>query len=362
MINRDSCRLSPAQHAALEYIEEYARNLRTVGQAELPNVLAMSNITVEKFEQALLQIKEHARVGLNFHPDRIAHSGKSVAQSLLEDGFYRNQFETHLSNGRLDPTGAGLRAGWEDAVFGKVFSANQADLGERPKYGGLDLMLQPDGPCPRYGSCYFLLASTATKRSSFTYMDSHRNPVEKGTLNVFEPIIAALMTECFERSFALGRHATSPAWLVDHLIRNLKGPDTDPGRLPPSRNLNHYIEAQVHGPVSLAADVDILVADPCYKDTKFEQIFESICQTYKLNFHWHAGFKLAVDAVPDDFRGPKMPALARRISTADYFDAYMIGQAAVDLKAHPQNWSDRGSYDTVLQELKCLWHVLVQFG
>jgi len=36
--------LTASQAAALKYIETYARELRTVGQDELANVLAMSNI------------------------------------------------------------------------------------------------------------------------------------------------------------------------------------------------------------------------------------------------------------------------------------------------------------------------------
>ena len=66
--------------------------------------------------------------------------------------------------------------------------------------------------------------------------------------------------------------------------------------------------------------------------------------------------------IPDDFRGPAMPSLAKRISTDNYIDAFMIGTAAVDLKNNPAKWADHGSYDAILQQLKHLWHVLVQFG
>ncbi|NMM52744.1 DUF3626 domain-containing protein [Paenibacillus aquistagni] len=30
---------------------------------------------------------------------------------------------------------------------------------DRPNYGALDLKLHLDGPAPRFGSCYFLLAT-----------------------------------------------------------------------------------------------------------------------------------------------------------------------------------------------------------
>lgn len=355
-------KLTIAQSAALQYIGDYARKLRSVGQDELANVLAMSNITTEVFEAAVRQIREYARVGLQFHPDRISSSGRTVAQALVQDGQYKNQFETHLSNGKLDPFAEGMRAGWEDNLFGGVFNANNAVLSERPKYGALDLMLFPDGPSPRFGSCYLLLNAAVSRRCTFTYMDSHRNPLERGTLDVFEPVIAALMTECFERGFALGSSAISPRQLTNHLLTELSKPFTDLSQKLPGRNLNHYIEAQVHGDVSLSGDGEVLVGDPCFKGTPIEECFERICENYKIELFWHGGFRISVRDVPDDFRGPAMPSLAKRVSSDDYVDARLIGQAAMDLKNNPSNWVDRGSYESVLQELKCLWHVLVQFG
>ena len=57
-----------------------------------------------------------------------------------------------------------------------------------------------------------------------------------------------------------------------------------------------------------------------------------------------------------------MPSLARRIARNHCIDANIIGSAVVDLKRNPLSWSDRGTYEEVLQELKLLWHVLVRFG
>ena len=129
--------LSDSQKAALLHIESCAENIHTLGKAELPNVLAMSNISRADFDQAEQQIKDHARIGLQFHPDRISKCGRTVVQALLEDGLYKNQFETHLSNGGLDPTPGGVRCAWEDRIFGESFLKNNAELSERPKYGGL---------------------------------------------------------------------------------------------------------------------------------------------------------------------------------------------------------------------------------
>ena len=65
-------------------------------------------------------------------------------------------------------------------------------------------MLHPDGPAPRFGSCYFLLYPEVSRRSTFTYLDSHQNPTEKGTYEAFEMILAALLKEAYVREFAVG--------------------------------------------------------------------------------------------------------------------------------------------------------------
>jgi len=354
--------LTRSQSIALQHIENSARQLQSTGLVELPNVLAMSNISEELFESAEREISQHARVGLQFHPDRISKTGKPVAESLLEDGLYKNQFETHLSNGKLDPAADGVRAGWEDSVFGGAFGAQSSDLSERPKYGALNLMLHPDGPCPRFGSCYLLLKPAVSHRSTFTYMDSHRDPLEKGTMKVFEPVFSALLTECFERRFALGRHSISTSELMEHLLVQLRMPFEDIVGLPQGRNLNHYIEAQVQGEISLIRDADVLVADPSFKGSSIEGVFQRLCEKFEIELFWHGGFKMEPDKVPGDFRGPTMRSLAQRISGGGFVDAHLIGEAAADLENNPSSWADRGPYEVVLQELKCLWHVLVQFG
>ena len=75
---------------------------------------------------------------------------------------------------------------------------------QRPKYGALNLMLHPEGPAPRFGSCYFLLSPKVSSRSTYTYLDSHQDPKEKGTYEEFDMILAALLEETFVRDFAIG--------------------------------------------------------------------------------------------------------------------------------------------------------------
>ena len=109
-------------------------------------------------------------------------------------------------------------------------------------------------------------------------------------------------------------------------------------------------------------DVEILVADPAFRKTPIEILFEKLCREYKIKLLWHSGFQMQVTDVPVNFRGSKMPSLAARIAKDHRFDASTIGAAAAELKRHPGKWKDRGAYEECLQELKLLWHVLLRFG
>lgn len=68
------------------------------------------------------------RVALNFHPDRTAADGRTVAEALLEDGTYRNQFETLISNGGL----GAVRERFEERLFAGAYSHVGVDPSERP--------------------------------------------------------------------------------------------------------------------------------------------------------------------------------------------------------------------------------------
>lgn len=147
-------KLTKSQKAALDYIANYAKNRKKEAEAVIKHVLFMSNISLEMFHQAVNKLKKHARIALHFHPDRPDPQMKTVAQALLEQGFYKNQFETFISNGKLSPAPGGERDLWEQRLFGGAYQ-QESSASCRPKYGALQLMMHPDGPSPRFGSCYF---------------------------------------------------------------------------------------------------------------------------------------------------------------------------------------------------------------
>lgn len=357
-----SSRLSRSQLLALEHITSYAKNHRVEAQQTIRHILEMSNLSSRTYDKAIAQLKLHARIALHFHPDRPDPNLISVAEALLEHGVYKSQFETLLSNGSVSAYPGGARDLWEEKLFGGAYQLEEASNSQRPKYGALDLMLHPDGPAPRFGSCYFLLSPHASHRSTFSYLDSHQDPNEKGTYDEFDMIMAALMRDAFIQEYAIGENGLTPRTLVEHLLVQLEKPFSNPEYRKPKRTLNHYIEAQVHGDISLKDDVEILVADPSFKDSHIGNTLELLCTKHSIDLYWHMGFALSTDEVPSDFRGPTMPSLAKRIAQNHYIDANKIGSAVMDLTRNPDSWSDRGTYQDVLQELKLLWHVLVRYG
>jgi|GEM_PF-927545 len=185
------------------------------------------------------------RVTLNFHPDR---GEPSILESLASAGVYRSQFVTGTSNGGLTAYPGGDRWRWESRIFGGAY--DDAAPEERPVYGALNFRGSVVGAAPRFGSAYFVLGAESLGRATFCYPDSFREPEDFGVAAAMDLIRVAL--------------ADSTADALDD-----------------------YIEAQVHGPVRLDADVEALVLDPCYQGTEVEELAGKLpCRV-----QWHPGFR-----------------------------------------------------------------------
>ncbi|KAL7930756.1 hypothetical protein V8C35DRAFT_324203 [Trichoderma chlorosporum] len=364
--------LHPSQRAAIANIKAQATALKPEALKSISHIFRMSNIPVERLDSVRKAILQHARVALHFHPDRPSRSGRTVVESLLEDGTYRNQFETGISNGLVATQLGGARDEWERSLFSGAYHDSDSldtvttafDPTLRPKYGALDLMRNSDGPAPRFCSCYFLLRPEISSQSTFTYGGSQAAPTERGTADEFDAILAALLEECFTRDNALGIQNVRPKKMVEYIDVLSESPLVeDIYRRLPSRNLDHFIEAHIHGDVLLSRDVEALVVDPSfYTRGSTGPLLQALGQTYGFPIFAHHGFQLFSDDVPSDFRGLMMPSLAARIAFNGLVDVQTIGEAVRDLVACADLLGDRGDLGEVLQELKLLWHVLVRYG
>jgi hypothetical protein len=251
-------------------------------------------------------VDAHLRVTLNFHPDRLARNQPILLQMSADD-CYRSQFVTGTSNGGLTAYPGGDRWRWESRIFGGAY--DQASPANRPVYGALNFRRKPMGAAPRFGSAHFRLTAETLVRSTFCYPDSFLEPSDFG--------VASAMA----------------------LIELAKADSREP--------LDDYIEAQVHGPVRLSADVEALVLDPSYRDTAVEAAAGRLACPVE----WHNGFRLAVAELRrhPDYRGQEYVDLGAQIAIDGYLDPRIIGEATCT-----------GRYDP--QALKKVWHYLARFG
>jgi len=323
-------------------------------------VRARGGTRVDRDAGLVAVIAEHACVTLNFHPYRRLADGRSVADGLLADGVYRGQFETGISNGGASAFPGGDRDRWEDELFEGAYRG--APPGDRPKYGALALMGHADGAAPRFGCCYLRLRPIVSRRCTFTWGDSHLGPAHVGTVDELWSVIAALFDDVRSRGATLGVSGLDELTLRERLLRDLPArlPE-EPVRQPLGRALDEYIEAQVHGPIDLRRDVDALVADGSLRDTETGAALEKVAGRHGVALHWHPGFRVAPPDIPDDFRGPRVPELARRLG-ATVIDASVLANAAQSMHASPGKWQQWAAPEETLQHLKQLWHCLVAFG
>jgi hypothetical protein len=303
---------------------------------------------VEPLDAGLLAL-EKAQVAVHFHPDRVSRSGLTVAQGLLLDGAFRTQFETGLSAGSLTAYPGGDRDRWEQHLFGGAYHRDGVGLDERPKYGALQLAGFPDGPAPRFGSCYLLLKPEVNFRCTLTFAGSQEgNALEQsGSFKYPQLVLGALLQAARRDGQALGIRQ-------EDFIGQLAVPKFEAGRA-----LDSFVEVQVHGPVRLERDVQAVWADPAFRN---DPDLEALCRHYSLPLCWHPGFTMLAVSVPEEFRGPKVALLARQLAPNGLFDAATIGRAESQFRRDPQSWGEWGNDLEVLQLLKQLWHVLVQYG
>lgn len=293
------------------------------------------------------------RLTINFHPDRVTAAGRTVAAGLRSQGRYESQWTTGISGGSRSAVPGGERQRFERALFGRAYDGVDPAVVAMPVYGAFDLLHDPHGGSPRFGSCHLVLHPSVLDRTTLCVGDSHTGPGDVGTPTAPWSVLAALAEQAGRRSL-LDR----PLGVAD-LLGVLAG--HRPARTP-GRHLDGYVEAQVHGGVELARDVVAVVLDPCYAGTTVADDLAVAAERFGFALHWHEGSVLPVDDVPADVRGPSMPALARRVAGPDaVVTARHIGVAAARVPLPPPGPAgDAAGSD--LQQLKYLWHVVFAHG
>jgi hypothetical protein len=369
----ESVNLSHAQTRALLHVEEIARSNEPIWRTLSEEIVERAGCDSRDYDLAIAHLQRSPRVVLHFHPDRIGRPGITVARALSEEGVYRNQYETGISSGSLTAFSGGDRDRWEQELFGGAYHQDGSSPNERPKYGALEVIRFSDGPIPRFGSCYLVLKPHVKKRTSFTFMGSE-HPHALGRLGIADLLTGVMHALLVEIE---GGAMATPAWppfkaptlgvpnlTVRKLFDLLTAADrTTTRNLDLGRVLDTTIEAQVHGTISMADDVEEMVCDPSFRGTTTGEDLVKLSNFGNFALSWHPGYSLAAVDVPSDFRGPRMRPLAERIAgPLGVLDAATIGRAATSLIREPQLWSEWGPEAETLKHIQQLWHTLVMFG
>jgi hypothetical protein len=243
------------------------------------------------------------RLTVNFHPDRVARSGLTVAEGMAGTGRYVSQWVTGISNGGRSAFAGGDRHRWEKKLFAHAYADADPSKVEFPNYGAWDLLGDPHRGSPRFGSCFLVLSDHVRERATICVGDSHAGPTDIGTFDTAWCVLAALAEQA--------EHGSLLGTPVDRrgVLDLLNDPPANAG---PRRDLDHYVEMQVHGGIDLRTDVDSIVLDPSFHNTEVHHAVTELSERYDVEVGWHAGSELQSIRSRTDFRGPTMPDVGAR--------------------------------------------------
>jgi hypothetical protein len=355
--------LIEAQQRALEAVRALGAARERQVRSRIRLLLARNGIAESEYESALHNIRRSSRVALHFHPERLDRARRSVAQGLLDDGTYKNQFDTGLSSGSPSAFRGGEDS-WEQHLFGGAYHGADVTAADRPKYGSLDLLCHPDGPSPRFGSCYLLLKPEVSERTTFTFGGSQEHDAadRTGTLELLDPVSGPVLATLEHNPRMLAPDELSIAGFLARLKSLDETARVPSVNRPLGRVLDYFVEAQVHGVVALRDDVESLVGDAAFRGHPVGDVLRAVAQRYQFPLHWHQGFRLPMNRVPALFREYSLTELAERAAVDGVIDAITLGACANSFELESEEWSSWGSHDEMLTALRRLWHVLVLGG
>lgn len=335
-----------APHPAVLYVTKNAQATRAPAEARLFEL----GIVAESVDRLAGQLLSTSRLTLNFHPDRRDSQGRTVAAGLLADGQYRSQFETGISNGGRFAAPGGPRPQWEHILFDGAYNDEQL---VRPVYGALDMFHDPYGGAPRFGSSCVVLKRHCVDRATFCVGDSHLGPVDVGTAAELTSILAGATEDC-STGDGFGRGLSVEAFL-DLL-------ETGPVQARSARELDRYIEAQVHGGIDLAHDAASVLLDPSFRGSDVENDTKNAAMRYGFDVGWTEGSEVAPDAIDPTFRGSELRSIARRTARSEgIVDASAIG-VPLAMLAFTAPTQQGDSEESELQRYKKLWHCCLKYG
>lgn len=247
-------RLTKTQKEAIAFCNKKAK---IYSKGVLPNLHAKLVDKGLSKEDILKVFKYFKNVPLiiHFNPTKTLHF-------LEKDGIVKNLFQVNASGGCTNKLS---RLSWETKLFNGIYDNSPAH--EKVKYGTLNLTSNPIGVsvCTGYGNSYLLLKSDVKKRVSFVFDDSSRQDYHIATFKHFFNIIYysndKLLNEMID--IALNKKSYS------------------------DYSYSPYVEAQIHGKVSLADDVDKICINSTYRhNDNILNTLKSIKKKYDVEYNF----------------------------------------------------------------------------
>jgi len=181
---------------------------------------------------------------------------------LAADTNYRNQFETDTSRGCLSHE---TRKRWESDLFGDAYSG--ASAVDRCKYGVLNVTNDPQGvrKCSSYGSSYLLLRNVRL-RTTFAARDSGGIHIsELATVDYYAHVLEKYTDEELRAAVEVG-------------TRQTLGRD--------SEVISQYKEAQIHGEIRLAENVEVIMAHPSLRTERHKDMLKQLSERCQAPVVW----------------------------------------------------------------------------
>jgi hypothetical protein len=229
--------LTNAQLAAVQHVAEASKPLSDAAEPLLLERFAVLGFDAGHVRRLLAWLRNDAPILLHTTLAR-------CNASLLSDTHYKNLFQTHRSGGSTDIY---QRARAEHAMFG--YHEQDTPGAERVKYGCLNLTQNPGGVygARNYGSSFFRLHSSASRLRVTLSWDDSLSLFVTGKLN------ANVMATCDALAHFLVR-------LTDTALLRIMGASLglcDELQIieTTASSAICYVEAQIHGPVTLAHDL-----------------------------------------------------------------------------------------------------------
>ena len=340
-------------------------------EARIRRLLGAAGIDTTPAE-VVAAVRAGAVITVNFHAGRLLDDRRSVAEVLGDDGVYECRFAAPLAGDPRFASPGDDPDHWRTSM--RVAGAEAATT-----HGGLDLLDQPNGACPRFGACHLRLRPEALERATIRYGAGPATAAPTGLL----PIVADLLDSAAATGRLLGRDGVDVGAFVAAVLEPER-PREGPLARVMNRSLDDYVAAQIAGPIDLRTDVDALVIDPAYAGTRTGMLLLCAARRCGVRTRWNPGVVLPVSRIP--IAAPRQDGaelavwqafcahgrarrLAEQVARATgqregelFLSAAVISSAGVSAVRDPRRWESWGVPTEVLTALKYLWLLVVTYG